>query len=139
VSDEREQPADLEEARQARALAEALEGKGDGGDDDLLGVASAIASAREPQLPPAAKARLAGEIFGEAPRQRFAARWPLALAATLLVGVSVALVANQRLALVQLRRSEQEQTHAAAEALVAALLPGDPAARAQAIAEGALP
>jgi DTW domain-containing protein YfiP len=51
----------------------------------------------------------------------------------------VALLANQRLALVQLRRSEQEQTHAAAEALVAALLPGDPAARAQAIAEGALP
>ena len=138
MSDEKENPADLEEARQARALAEALEGQGDGG-GDLLDVVSSIAAAREPALPPAAKARLADEIFGAAPAQRRSARWPLALAASLLVGLSVALLANQRLALVQLRRSEQEQTHAAAEALVGALLPGDPAARAQAIAEGALP
>jgi hypothetical protein len=138
VSDDREEPADLEEARQARELAEALDGKGEGG-GELVGAVSAIAAAREPELSAAAKARLADDIFGEAPRQHWAARWSFALAATVLIGVSVALLANQRLALVQLRRSEQEQSHAAAEALVAALLPGDPAARAQAIAEGALP
>jgi hypothetical protein len=139
VSEDKKDPADLDEARQARALAEALEGRGDGGGGELLDLAARIASAREPELSAAAKARIEGELFGEERRERPSARWPLALAATLLVGASVALLATQRLSFLQTRRDAREQTHVAAEALVAVLLPGDPASRAQAIAEGALP
>jgi hypothetical protein len=140
VSEENDVPDELAEAREARALADALEGRADSPvPKDALEIAAKIAAARAPELDATARDRLADDLFGALPAIRRPARWPLALAATVLVAVSAALVARDRLALQQVRRDEQAQAHAAAEALVAALLPGDPAERAQAIAEGAAP
>jgi hypothetical protein len=142
VSEDKDRPesaADLEEARQARALAEALDGRGEArGAEDELAFAARIAAGREPELSESARQRIGDELFGAA-RQRRPARWPLALAASLLVAVSVSLVARDQLALREARRAEASQTHAAAEALVGALLPGDAASRAEAIARGELP
>ena len=136
---EKETLADLEEARQARALAEALEGKDDPARplDDLLSAAASVAAGREPGLDPAAQERIAAELFG-AQRRQAPARWPLAAAAALLVAVSSTVVVLEHGSADRARAAERAHTHQAAEALVAALLGGQgPADRAEAIARDA--
>ena len=134
-----DEPADLDEARQARALAEALEGQDEPSRprDEALGTAALVAGTRAPVLTETAKARLGDELFG-AVRRRTPMRWPLAAAAAVLVAASSTLVAVGYRSVARARAEERDRTHEAAEALVAALLDGrGPADRADAIAREA--
>ncbi|MBI5544504.1 MAG: hypothetical protein HY901_11480 [Deltaproteobacteria bacterium] len=133
--------ADLEEARQARALAEAMEGSGaDAPPDQELLVAAQISAVREPgQLSDAARDRIGDELFGvSGARARVRLpRWPIAAAAGLVLAGGLAAIVAVELPRLGDGR-ERVAFHRQAELLVAELMPRPTAAeRAQAIADAA--
>ncbi|HEY3451134.1 MAG TPA: hypothetical protein VGK67_32550 [Myxococcales bacterium] len=150
-----EAPAGLDEARAARDLAEAMDGKGGAAkpDEEALATAAQIAAARKPDLSADAKARVADDLFGPAvAKQKPSRRWGLAVAASVLVAVGGATFVggmSKKAAAPDvthcpnsvadnMERKYGENFHRKAELLIAEMMPQPIAAdRAQAIAERA--
>lgn len=145
-----EAPAELAEAKAARELAEAMEGKsGARPDEEALAAAVAASAARKLELTDDAKARIADDLFGPAVAQTKPSHWRgLAIAASVLVvagglftvggGAMMAKRAPEAAAPVTVDSPESRDFHRKAEVLIAEMMPQPTAAeRAQAIAERA--
>ncbi|MGC4121813.1 MAG: hypothetical protein QM765_45995 [Myxococcales bacterium] len=140
-----EAPASLDEARAARELAEAMDGKaGAKPDEQAFETAALIASARRPELPEESRARIADDLFGPPAAAKRPARWGWAVAATVLVAVGGATLVGGlgRKAApapsMVVASGEGREFHRKAELLIAEMMPQPTAAdRAQAIADRA--
>lgn len=130
-----EAPVELEEARRARELAEAMDGRGDAAPEELADAAR-IAAARAPELSGRARDRIAGELFAPAATRR-RQRWPWAVAAAAAIAVGALAVLQGRLP-TRVEPRERSPFHDQAQVLVADLMPQPtPALRARAIGRAA--
>ncbi len=149
-----EAPASLDEARAARELAEAMDGRAEARpDEEALATAARIAAARTPELSPEARARIGDELFGPSAARKRPVRWGWAVAASVLLAVGTATFVGSgaleraaapapapvRTPPATLEPGEAgRELHRRAEILVAEMMPQPTAAeRAQAIADRA--